>query len=243
MDGIQDTGLASISFRDFKPDVQINSDSGLYLPAKPALILANDEEPLLSWHPLDKFGAVSPTVVKPPSPKPPTTIVWPNETVAALCEFYGDPRGRNGKSNPAWESANLVDWVPPYPMYYSWALHDQIKSMHIHKRALPAFDAAFKEVLAVLGYEYIVAHHLNITGGAFCFRVERGGSRLSVHSWAAAIDMDPQHNPFPHKWIANMGFLDLQFVAILKKHGFYWRGDRIHGDNDPMHLQLCSHVY
>ena len=61
MDGIQDTGLASISFRDFKPDVQINSDSGLYLPAKPALILANDEEPLLSWHPLDKFGAVSPT--------------------------------------------------------------------------------------------------------------------------------------------------------------------------------------
>jgi hypothetical protein len=108
----------------------------------------------------------------------------------------------------------------------------------VHKKCLAAFQAAFADVLKELGIEYIKAHRLNISGGTFCYRLERGGSKLSVHSWGCAIDMDPQHNPFPHKYNAALGMLDTRFAAILERHGFTWRGAA--GDDDPMHLQLSN---
>jgi hypothetical protein len=106
----------------------------------------------------------------------------------------------------------------------------------VHKKTLPVFQAAFTDVLKELGIDYIKAHRLNISGGTFCYRLERGGSRLSVHSWGCAIDMDPQHNPFPHSYNAGLGMLDAKFAGILERHGFTWRGAA--GDNDAMHLQL-----
>jgi hypothetical protein len=164
---------------------------------------------------------------------------WPHEDVAALNAFYGDPRGPNGKENPSWAAKNLVSWAPPYPIFYSDGQRTPLRHLRIHRKCVGAFDAAFKDVLATLGADYIHTHNLNVSGGAFCYRVERGGSRLSVHSWGCAIDMDPGHNPFPHVWVPNKGFIDTRFAEILEAHGFCWRGAR--GDIDPMHFQLCQH--
>jgi hypothetical protein len=165
--------------------------------------------------------------------------MWPKENVAELNAFYGNPTGTNGEAAPAWQAKNLVAWVPPYPMFYSDAHKSPLHSLRVHQKCHEAFDAAFLEVLKTLGYEYIKAHRLDISGGTFCYRVQRGGSRLSVHSWGCAIDMDPAHNPFPKHWEAGVGMLDKAFVAVLVKHGFDWRGKQ--GDNDSMHLQLCRH--
>ena len=162
---------------------------------------------------------------------------WPHEDIFALNSFYGDPRGRNGEANPAWETASLVHWEPPYPMYYSDGQRQPMQHLRVHRKCLETFGAAFKDALVVLGHDYIVAHQLDITGGTFCYRTQRGGSRLSVHSWSCAIDMDPAHNPFPRRWTANHGMLDLRFAQILQRHGFIWRG--ADGDDDPMHLQLA----
>ena len=63
----------------------------------------------------------------------------------------------------------------------------------------------------------------------------RGGSRLSVHAWGIAIDMDPARNPFPARW--REGMLNPDFADILEKHGIWWRGRP--GDNDPMHFQCA----
>ena len=164
---------------------------------------------------------------------------WPHEDVASLNKFYGDPRGANGEPSAAWESANLVRWTPPYPMYYSDGKHTPLLHFRVHKKTLSTFDAAFKEALSVLGHDYIVEHHLDICGGTYCYRLERGGSRLSVHSWGCAVDLDPAHNPFPHQWVEGKGMLDKKFAEILMKHGFDWRG--ANRDIDAMHFQTARH--
>ncbi len=165
---------------------------------------------------------------------------WPHEDVAALNAFYGDPRGANGKVDPKWFAENVARWVPPYPLFYSGDLRAPMLHLELHKKAVETFDAAFLDALKTLGHAYIVEKRLNITGGTFCYRTERGGSRLSVHSWACAIDMDPQHNPFPRRW-SGPPQIDAKFTAIMKKHGFFWRGDVPQHDDDPMHFQLCDH--
>jgi hypothetical protein len=161
----------------------------------------------------------------------------PHEDIASLNAFYGDPRGPNGQASARWSLENLVHWAPPYPMFYSDGIHTPMLHLRVHKKCIDAFNAAFNDVLASLGHDYIAAHRLNITGGTFCYRLQRGGSRLSVHSWGIAIDMDPGHNPFPRRWAGGQ-MLDLKFAQILQKHGFTWRG--VNGDDDPMHLQLAT---
>jgi hypothetical protein len=158
---------------------------------------------------------------------------WPHEDTAALDAFYGDPRGRNGLVSPTWYSNNIIRWTPPYNMYYSEG-HVPLKTLLIHKKCKPAFDAAFTEVYNFFKVDGVVEQRLNISGGTYNFRLMRGGSKLSVHAYGIAIDMDPEHNPFPHHWTPNG--ISKDFVAIMEKHGFYWRGTN--GDIDPMHFQL-----
>jgi hypothetical protein len=173
----------------------------------------------------------------------PVSGAWPRENVAALNAFYGDPRGPNGAESPTWAARNLTLWIPPYPMFYSDEDRTPLHRLRVHKKCIAAFDAAFKDVLGALGHEYIKVHRLDVSGGTFCYRVQRGGSRLSVHSWGCAIDLDPAHNPFP----STHGPMDLKFVEILNRHGFWWRGSKTGlaagtgTDTDFMHFQLCRH--
>ena len=170
---------------------------------------------------------------------PPSSKSWPHEDSAALNAYYGNPRGAHAdEASTGWEAANLIRWVPVYPMYYSDGAMTPLKTLRIHKLCFNAFEAAFQDVLKTLGHDYIAAHRLNISGGTYCFRLQRGGTRLSVHAWGCAIDMDPGHNPFPAKWTGGP-MIDAKFAAILQKHGFGWRGAP--GDDDPMHFQLCFH--
>lgn len=178
----------------------------------------------------------APAIVRPSLPK----IRWPHENERSLNEFFGDPRGR-GRANPKWEAENLVRWTPPYPMFYSGDPREPMEHLELHKKVAPYFTAAFEAVLKELGADYIRHHHLNITGGTNCYRLQRGGSRLSVHAWAIAIDMDPQRNPFPGRH----GMMDLHFVEIVSRYGLWWRGSRDGtssspgSDDDPMHFQCA----
>ena len=166
---------------------------------------------------------------------------WPTEDMTAMNAFYGDPRGKNGESDLNWECKNLVSWVPPYPLFYSDQAHTPLHHLRFNKKCVAVFDSAFRDVLATLGHDYIVAHHLDISGGSFCYRVERGGSHLSIHSWGAAIDMDPANNPFPRKWRGGKQ-MDAKFATILQQHGLIWRGAK--GDIDPMHFRRpCANLH
>lgn len=161
--------------------------------------------------------------------------IWPHEDNAALNAFYGVNWGPRGPGSAKWESENLVNWVPPYPMFYDGK---QLDHLHVHRKCLATFEAAFIDVLNQLGLDYIKAKHLDRTGGIYAPRLQRGGSRLSVHTWACAIDMDPARNPYPAHWTPGKGMIDEKFVKILQRFGFTWRGRD--GDNDPMHFQLAT---
>jgi hypothetical protein len=162
---------------------------------------------------------------------------WPHEDTQSLDACYGDPRGRDGEASPRWILDNLILWRPPYPLFYSDGKKTPLTHLRLHKKCADTFTAAFSDVFKTLSADYIAKNRLDITGGAFCYRLQRGGSRLSVHSWGCAIDMDPAHNPFPHKWVAGQGMIDARFAQIMQAHGFTWRGANF--DNDPMHFQLC----
>jgi len=163
---------------------------------------------------------------------------FPHEDVASLDAFYGNPRGVGGNANPQWEAENIVLIEPPYRMEYSGG--GAMPHLRIHKKGAVPLMAALKGILEKFGsQEAIERARLHLTGGAYCYRLERGGSRLSVHSWGAAIDMDPGHNPFPKPWDHREG-LNIEGVKVFEGEGFWWRGQG--GDIDPMHLQLCKHT-
>jgi hypothetical protein len=160
---------------------------------------------------------------------------FPHEDSDSLNEFYGNPSGYGGRASPSWEKKNLVKWTPPYPIYYVENLR-LMRTLTLHRLVVPAFDAAFANVLKHFGEVDIKTHRLNICAGTYNYRLMRGGSRLSVHAYGIAIDMDPANNPFPHPWNPSEG-IHIDFVNILQEAGLWWRGYQ--GDVDPMHFQAC----
>ena len=72
-------------------------------------------------------------------------------------------------------------------------------------------------------------------GGCFNFRSKRGNNKLSVHSWAVAIDLNPETNG-----MGTRGNMSPEIVDIFKRFGFSWGGDWSGNSKDPMHFQFCS---
>lgn len=164
---------------------------------------------------------------------------WPHETdFNALCAFYGNPI-IGARENPKWAANNVVHVKPVYPMRYSWG--PPVEELRFHKKVAQLFLEGFREVQKLYGTQAdIEAHRLHLTGGDLMVRLMRGSNHLwSVHSWGAAIDLDPQHNPFPAKW--RPGFLPKEAAACFEKQGLVWRG--ANGDVDCMHIQGAEHEF
>ena len=161
--------------------------------------------------------------------------IFPHEDSVNLMKFYGDPRGSNGQVSKKWFSENMVKWTPPYTIYYSDGKRTPLKTIFLHKKVISVYTAAFTEVKNTFEPKEINDLRLNISGGAFNYRVIRGGNRLSTHAFGIAIDMDPARNPYPKKW--KEGMINREFCDILMKHGIWWRGHN--GDVDAMHFQCA----
>ncbi len=160
---------------------------------------------------------------------------WPRErNVAELIAFYGAPV-RHGAADPAFERDNIVDLVPPYAMRFSWG--PPATTLKFHKKCRDAFGEAFLAVKKLYGTQKnIEAHRLHLTGGSFVVRLKRGSRQSwSMHAYGAAVDIDPQNNPFPSKW--RPGGVPLEAAQCFQKCGLIWRGAE--GDDDPMHFQAA----
>lgn len=161
---------------------------------------------------------------------------WPNEqSPAELIDFYGDPV-LHSSINTAWERDNIVDLIPPFAMRYSWG--PPVTALRFHKKCRDAFGDALLAVKKLYGTQSeIEAHRLHLTGGSLMVRLKRGSTKSwSTHSFGAALDIDPQHNPFRSKW--RPGFIPLEAARAFEDCGLIWRG--ANGDCDPMHFQAVS---
>jgi hypothetical protein len=160
---------------------------------------------------------------------------WP---LQSQCDtFYGNPRGRNGLASAAWEKANLVQVVPPFRMTYAG---NPIKSVRIHKKCSESFSRVLAAiwVAADKNQKTVDAWGVSIYGGAYNFRLMRGGNSLSMHSWGCAIDLDPARNAFHDQ---SGHFHDVpQVVKAFEDEGWTWGGRWSGRSCDMMHFQAAQ---
>jgi hypothetical protein len=84
----------------------------------------------------------------------------------------------------------------------------------------------------------IDAARMHLFGGVYNFRLMRGGSSLSIHSWGAAIDLDPERNGLGVKYNAAKGMMPAPVIAAFEKEGWTWGGRWKRPD--AMHFQAAD---
>lgn len=177
--------------------------------------------------------------------------IWPTQAeVLSNRSVYGDPRGKDRtRMSATWEAANIVYIVPPFRMTYA---SQPVKKIRVHK-------ACAQSLLAVLNRLLASARKINpadpqkaldeagasIFGGVVMYRLMRGGNSLSIHSYGAAIDLDPARNGLYDKTpnFANHRWVIDAFKAEGWKWGGDWNGNGSSADErkaDGMHFQATA---
>lgn len=110
---------------------------------------------------------------------------WPPETLAELTAFYGPPR----RKNPALTQVEL-----PYVHRLAWNKRKRLTSFLCHPKVADSIRHVLTRVLDHYGQQGITDLGLDLWGGCYAYRVKRGGTSLSTHSWGIAVDYDPRHN-------------------------------------------------
>lgn len=121
--------------------------------------------------------------------------VWPHQN--DVDNFYGNPRGRDGRPSQVWEKANIVSVPTPWKLVTSWD-GATVRGIRVHKKCAESFRIVLEEIWTGAGksQEKIEGWGMHLFGGGYNFRLMKGGTRLSMHSWGCAVDFDPARNGF-----------------------------------------------
>jgi hypothetical protein len=103
-----------------------------------------------------------------------------------MVSFYGD----------IGENQTLL--ILPYTMSLAWDSKTTIKKVTCHQKVAKSLYTIFEKTLKTYGEKEITKLNLNVFGGCLNVRKMRGGNSWSIHSWGAAIDLDPDRNQL--KW-------------------------------------------
>jgi len=153
---------------------------------------------------------------------------WPKQNYATMTAFYGGP------------GENQTQLSLPYAMVLAWDTGTAVKKITCNKKCQESLYNIFEKTLKVYGIEDIKKLKLNLFGGCLNVRKMRGGSSWSIHSWGAAIDLDPNNNQL--KWgkdratFAKKEYLD--FWKIVENEGWISLGRA--KNYDWMHFQAAK---
>lgn len=163
---------------------------------------------------------------------------WPNQSTSSMNAFFGN-NGGGATVNKSWERTNIVSIKPPYRMVTAWAPYAAIKEIRCHKKVADDLLAILTEIKDHYGsQDAIEKARMHFYGGCYVYRLKRGGSTLSIHSWGCAIDLDPVKNGFGVKYKPNSGMMPLEVVRIFEDHGWTWGG--LWRTGDAMHFQAAN---
>lgn len=119
-------------------------------------------------------------LVPPPSQIDHQGGQWPRQ--AAMAAFYGAP------------GTGHVTLNLPYPLRLAWDLKTTVNRISINGKCADSAGRIFTKVLAHYGHEGLTRLNLDCFGGCYANRAMRGGTKLSTHAYACALDIDPEHN-------------------------------------------------
>ena len=158
----------------------------------------------------------------------PLSQKWPKQGYTSMVNFYG-PVGENQTSLEL-----------PYTMRLAWDKNISIKKITCNQKCAKSFYNIFEKTLKHYGENEIKNLRLDIFGGCLNVRKMRGGSSWSIHSWGAAIDIDPDNNQL--KWGGERATLAKPiyepFWKFVEEEGLVSLGRK--RNMDYMHFQAAS---
>lgn len=166
-------------------------------------------------------------------PQPAASYTLPRETTAAMTAFYGSPSSS-----------------PDYLVWFSFPMEtrlydrgggflgdkvgaDGLPDHRTHRLLAGRLQAALAEIYATLGRDEYIRQGWHVYGGSHNYRKKVGGSSLSTHAWALAVDMNPDENPYAR----TASTFSPASIDIMEKWGFL-SGFRAWG-KDAMHFQAA----
>lgn len=162
-----------------------------------------------------------------------SSAIWPGK--ASINAFYGNPDVNNdGVADLDWQQKNLTLIAAPYLMYYG---SKQVRNITVHRRCADSLLRCLTAIGESFEPEERARHQLDQFGGVFNFRKKRGGNGLSIHSWAAAIDLAPAINGFGVKYGSVPNMMPMAVVRIFEAEGWVWGG--LWSKADAMHFQAA----
>lgn len=131
---------------------------------------------------------------------------------------------------------NLVNIVPPYPLYYDGT---QVKTIRVHKLIADAVLHALQDVLDHYGLESIRRLGLDDYSGSYNYRKTTSGASYSMHAWGIALDFAAEKNAYStHKPHASLSIAECaKWWEIWESYGAVSLGRE--RDVDWMHLQFA----
>lgn len=151
-------------------------------------------------------------------------------TYDTLNDYYGDPDIEPGVPDPEYAMECFVRLPLPYPMKLSWDSNTHVNVMFIHRSLADAVFDALDEIKKYKGESYLMSRGYNSFGGAYNYRLMRGGTKLSTHAWCA-LDINPHLGPY-RKRDKNGNWINRQpkFItdAFLKRGFTTFLWDRMH---------------
>lgn len=150
-----------------------------------------------------------------------------------IIDAFGDIRehiGPDGKLAASWQVKYLAKTSLSFPLRLAWDPSHTITQMTCHRRMTSAFAGIFGTI-----QDQGLQTSVTSFAGCFAFRPQRTGNKLSAHSWAIAIDLNPEKNPQ-----GSAGNMAAGLIEIFRSAGFEWGGDWQGRARDPMHFQFCT---
>jgi peptidoglycan hydrolase-like protein with peptidoglycan-binding domain len=152
---------------------------------------------------------------------------WPKQDYNSMVDFYG-PVGEN-----------QIKIELPYKLKLAWAPSTTLSRITCNQKVAQSLGIIFDNTLKTYGEKDIEKLRLNMFGGCLNVRKMRGGSAWSIHSWGAAIDLDPDNNQL--KWSSPKATFSKEeyepFWKIVEAEGWTSLGRR--RNYDWMHIQAA----
>lgn len=152
-------------------------------------------------------------------------MTWPKQDYASMVKFFGQV------------GENQTKITLPFPMICDWEPFATVKSITCHEKVADSLLRILKKVRDEYGPN---DDALRRFGGCLNVRKMRGGTSWSIHSWGAAVDLDPEQNQL--RWNRTKARLSAKkyvpFWDIVAGEGWVSLGQM--RDYDWMHFQAAT---